>query len=94
MKILFCFLLKININLYELYYIDTIFEFARNKINGKKIAVKKIINLMGKTSFKDTLNNIKNKLFFKSLINKIMSCKYISNEYKQQIRKEIFQNKF
>lgn len=84
---------KINKNLFELYFIDTIFEFSRNKINGKKTSVNKIIKVMRKTSFKDTLNNIKNKLFFKLLINKIMSSEYISNEYKKIIREEIIKKK-
>jgi hypothetical protein len=84
---------KVHKNLYELYYIDTIFDFSRNKIYGKNAAVNKIINAIGKKSFKDTLNNIKNKLFFKSLINKIMFSEYINNKNKLIIKEKIFQNK-
>jgi len=84
---------QVNRNLYELYFIDTVFDFSRNTINDKKTAVNRIIDVIGRTSLKDTLNNTENKLFFKSLINKMISSEYISNENKQIIREKIFQNK-
>jgi glycosyltransferase involved in cell wall biosynthesis len=83
----------VNKNLYELYFIDVIFDFSRNTINDKKTAINKTIDVIERESFKQTLNNINNKIFFKSLINKMMSSEYISNENKQIIREKIFQNK-
>lgn len=73
--------------------IDTIFDFSRNTINDKKVVVDKIIDVIGRGSFKNALNIIENKLFFESLINKIMSSEYISNENKQIIKEKILQNK-
>ena len=84
---------QVNKNLYELYFIDVIFDFSRNTTNDKKTATNKIIDVIRRTNFKYTLNNIKNKIFFESLINKMMSSEYISNENKHMIREIIFQNK-
>ena len=84
---------QVNKNLYELYFIEAIFDFSRKTISDKRTAADKIIDVIGRTNFKHTLNNIKNKLFFESLINKMMSSEYISNENKQIIREKIFQNK-
>ena len=76
-------------NIYELYFIETLFDFSRNSTDIKEIVTNKIIDLLSYKDFKESLNNEKDKDFFISLIKKIFSSEYISGEKKKLIKEKI-----
>ena len=73
---------------YEIYYTESIFEFSRNTTYTKLIVVTKLIQLMNKKYFFRTINKKNNKEYFESLIEKIISSKYINNSMKILLKKE------
>ena len=83
----------INKNIYEMYYIETIFEYSRNTTEAKEIVVKKIINLINFPDFNKSLNDKDAKIFFISLIKKILASEYIDNKDKELIKEKIMKNK-
>ena len=79
---------KTNKIAYEMYFIETLFEYSKNTIEDKKIVSEKIINMLNNPYFNKTLNNEKTKNFFILLIKKIFSSEYI-----QDIKKELIKEK-
>jgi hypothetical protein len=75
--------------LYELYFIETLFDFSRNSTDIKEIVANKIIDLLSYKDFKESLNNEKDKDFFISLIKKMFSSEYIDVEKKKLIKEKI-----
>ena len=79
-------------NIYELYFIETLFDFSRNSTDIKEIAANKIIYLLSYKDFKESLDNEKDKDFFISLIKKIFSSEYITDKKKEIIKEKIASN--
>ena len=77
---------KTIMNLYDMYLIDALIDFSKDIKENKKIIVQYMFNLMGKKYLNETLNNNDNRNLFNSLLNRIYSCKYISDEDKMEIK--------
>ena len=73
---------------YEMYFIETLFEYSKNTIKDKKIVSKKIINMLDNPHFNKTLNDEKAKNFFALLLKKILSSEYIQDKKKEIIKKK------
>ena len=73
-------------NLYEIYLLDAVFDFSKNTIKGKEVILNLIITLVNRPNFNITLNNNNNKNYFKSVIDKIINCKYIIKKDKNYIK--------
>ena len=71
----------------ELFFLDAIFDFSHNTINGKRYSVQKI----QKDIFKDSYNlyNEKNAKYLKAIIQKLLNCQYISLEDKKEIKEKL-----
>ncbi len=71
----------------NLYILDIVIEFSRNVIENKKILVNYIIYFFRRKNLKALIFANKNnyKTFF-SCLDRILNCKYISLENKNQIR--------
>ena len=74
--------------LYYLYFIDTAVDFTRNTFENKKILVHLILYMINKPQIEETLNINKCKNLFNSILNRILSCPYISQEDKNIIRNQ------
>ena len=66
----------------HIFFLDILYDFSKNDFVTKKYVAEYAL-----TFSKDLINelDIKSKLYFNSIIKKIIECKYISNEYKQKI---------
>ena len=71
-----------------LYLLDPLIDFSLNLPRNKKVLVNFIIFLLKNEYLKDLLNKNEydNKLFI-SCLDRIFNCKYISDKYKNEIRK-------
>ena len=76
---------------FKIKYIETLFEFSRNTLRGKIGAFFYTNMLLHNKELNITLKDIKYKNLLKSLINKMLSSKYISKINKDKIKNnEIF----
>jgi hypothetical protein len=75
--------------LYKIYVLDDIIEFAKDVPKNKRILVYYIIHFLQLKFLKTALNKSHyiNKIF-NSCLDRILNCKYISNEDKDEIRKK------
>ena len=73
-------------NLYDMYLIDALIDFSKDIKENKIIIVQYMINLLGKKQLNETLKHNDSRNLFNSLLNRIYSCKYISNEDKNEIK--------
>ena len=71
-----------------LYFVDISIDFTRKTLENSKLLVYLITFLMQLPEFKSVYNsNEYNKKLIKSCIDRILNNKYISSEYKNEIRK-------
>ena len=78
-------------NKFQMKYIEALFEFSSNSFIGKKQAFLYINRLLNNKDLIITLEDKKYKNILNSLINKILSSKYISETNKNKIKnKTIF----
>ena len=69
----------------EIFLIDIVFEFLKNN-SDKNYAVYQALDSAQKTFFNVRYSK-KNSIFLKSVIKKILSCQYITEENKKKLRK-------
>ena len=60
----------------ELFFLDAIFDFSDNTINGKKYSIQKLQKDIREGLY--NLYNEKNEKYLKAIIQKMINCKYIS----------------
>jgi glycosyltransferase involved in cell wall biosynthesis len=68
----------------ELFFLDVIFDFTDNSFNGKKFAIGKAKDVNNDKSY--SLKNKRNHEFLKAIIKKMLNCKFISDEDKNQLK--------
>ena len=68
----------------EIYLLDILFDFSRNNFETKKYVVDKALEIKNYEFFK--IKNEKNKNYLKTVLEKMMKCKYISNEDKYKLK--------
>ena len=68
----------------ELFFLDVIFDFTENTFNGKKFAMGKAKDVSNDRFY--SLKNKRNHEFLKAIIKKMLNCKFISDEDKNQLR--------
>lgn len=73
----------------EIFFLDIIFDFTRNDFESKKFAVYQAINIKNSTFF-NSLNEI-NKNYLKTTLIKLVSCPYINNKDKTNLKKNFKQ---
>ena len=71
----------------ELFFLDAIFDFSHNTINGKRYSVQKIKKDIFKESY--ILYNEKNTKYLKAIIQKLLNSQYISLEDKKDIKEKL-----
>ena len=69
----------------EIFLLDIIFDFSKNIEKNKKYAVYKALDI-GKNNI--NILSLKNQIYLKSILMKLLKCKYIKNEDKVLIKKE------
>ena len=71
----------------ELFFLDTIFDFSHDSIKGKKCS----IEMANEVIFKNINNlyNSKNLNYLKSILNKMIKCKYFSPEDRIELQKKL-----
>ena len=80
------FKLELNHKVFsEIFLLDIIFDFSKNNKESKKFAVYKALEISNK---KIPTLSLKNKLYLKSIINKLINCIYISDDDKLLIKKK------
>ena len=76
-------------NLLNMYLIDVIIDFSINTFENKKVVAEFLLYLLN-DKFKETINkNEDNKKLFISITDRILSCKYISEEDKNKIKNKL-----
>jgi glycosyltransferase involved in cell wall biosynthesis len=68
----------------EIYLLDILFDFSRNNFETKKYIVDKALEIKNYEFFK--IKNETNKNYMKIVLEKMMKCKYISNEDKYKLK--------
>ena len=68
----------------ELFFLDVIFDFTENNFNGKKFAMGKAKDVKYDRFY--SLKNKRNHEFLKAIIKKMLNCKFISDEDKNQLK--------
>ena len=76
---------KKKLNLYDMYFIDIAIDFTINSFKNKKIIVYLIISLINQELFDETIKSDDNKNLFFSMLERILSCPYITKEDKDII---------
>ena len=71
----------------EIFLVDVVFDFTENNQKGKKFAVTRAEILKNERCYFLTKNE-RNLKFLKAVLNKILNCKYISEDDKHYIAKE------
>ena len=69
----------------EFFLLDIIIDFSKNNEKCKKYAVYKALEISKNNIFALSL---KNQLYLKSILNKLINCKYINKDDKKIIKKE------
>ena len=78
---------KVKLLVYRIYMLDTLIRLSQDTIKHKEILVNLLNYLLGRQELKDALNtNDYNKNIFNSCVERILNCKYISDENKKEIR--------
>ena len=70
----------------DLFYLDTLFDFSHETIKGKKYVIRLAKSLIFRKI--KHLYNEKNVRFLKSILQKIIDCKFISSKTKIEIKKK------
>ena len=68
----------------ELFFFDVIFDFTENNIKGKKFAIEKAKDVKYDRLY--SLKDKRNHDFLIAIIKKMLICKFISNEDKNQLK--------
>ena len=68
----------------EIFLLDILFDFSRNNFETKKYIVDKALEIKNYEFFK--IKNETNKKYMKIVLEKMMKCKYISNEDKYKLK--------
>ena len=76
-----------EMNLYNLYVVDVAIDFSQETRENKKILVYLITFMIDRPQLENTLSDDKNKKLFISCLDRILNCKFISDEDKNIIRK-------
>jgi len=74
----------------KLYFIDISIEFSKDTVKSKEVLVYFITFLMNHPAMKEVMTSSEyhKKLFF-SCMDRILNSKYISNEYKEELRRRL-----
>ena len=83
----------INKNFYELYFIETLLDFSGEEKLEMKVAINRMIFSLYHKHISLSLTTDEKKIFFGSLIKKILSSKYVNNKKKELIRKKLLSSK-
>ena len=65
-------------NIYEIKFLQAVFNFSKDSYKGKEIIVYLVTTLLHRKLFKKTLENKALEKLFNSIFKKIMECPYIS----------------
>ena len=65
-------------NIYEIKFLQAVFNFSKDSYKGKEIIVYLVTTLLHRKLFKKTLENKALEKLFNSILKKIMECPYIS----------------
>jgi len=84
-------------NIYEIKFLQAVFNFSKDSYKGKEIIVYLVTTLLHRKLFKKTLENKALEKLFNSIFKKIMECPYISindknimkNAYSSVLEKKI-----
>ena len=71
----------------RIFYLEILFDFSKNDMNTKKYIAQYALSFSSKK-----INNLdkKNKLYFISIIKKIIENKFISEDYKYKLIKKFY----
>ena len=79
---------KVNLLLNHIYILDVVIEFAKNCKKNKTILINYIFLIFKSKYLSDAINsNEYNYKIFISCLDRILKCNYVSNEFKNEIRK-------
>ena len=70
-----------------LYLFDALIDFSLDLPNNKKVLVGYVVFLFKHKYFKELLNTEYDNKLFVSCLDRLFNCKYISDVYKNEIRK-------
>ena len=80
---------NVYMDLKELLFLDVVIDFPKNSIDGQKLSVYVMINLMNKKGLEKMLNDKEyNKKLFYSCLDRIFNSTLITKELKNEIRKK------
>ena len=79
----------IKLLIFRINMLDVLIKMSQNTFRHKKILIGLLNYILKKELLKDALNTTEyNKNLFNSCLDRILNCKYISNEDKDEIRKK------
>ena len=70
----------------EIFFLDIIFDFSMNNTEIKNLIVGQALYIKSKY-LKTKLNNDSNSIYLRSVLNKIIKCKYLSKLNKRKLKK-------
>jgi glycosyltransferase involved in cell wall biosynthesis len=76
----------------EIYLLDVLFDFSRNDFEAKKYIVYKALEIKNYEFF--VIKNETNKNYLKIVLEKMMKCKYISDEDKYKLKQYFYEINF
>jgi glycosyltransferase involved in cell wall biosynthesis len=87
-------------NMYEIKFLQSVFNFSKDSYRGKEIIVYLVTTLLHRKLFKKTLENKDLEKLFNSIFKKIMECPYIcendknimKDTYISVLKKNLFNN--
>ena len=80
---------NVYMDLKELLFLDVVIDFPKNSIEGQKLSVYIMINIMNSKGLEKMLNDKEyNKNLFYSCLDRIFKSALITNEQKNEIRKK------
>ena len=69
----------------ELFFIDTVFDFSHDDFKGKKYPIQMLNEMIFNKNY--NINNEKNINYLKAILDKILTCQYITLENKKKAKK-------
>ena len=89
---------QVDLNRYYIYLYEVYFEFAQYVSWTRDSLIKKVIGLLNRNDFQETLNNTEAKNEIKDIVKKIIFNKNITNENKEalintSLQIKLFENK-
>ena len=80
---------QVKLLTFRINMLDVLIKMSQNTFRHKKILIGLLNYILKKDLLKDALNTTEyNKNLFNSCLDRILNCKYISNEDKDEIRKK------